>query len=101
MGVLAACLPTYGMLIRKAKTVSQQSRSRTRSPKPLQKNRWAKVHCPRITETDLQMSQWSKGYGQFLSVHEDRDGNLEHGRSHATDELSDESDVTIVHRLPD
>ena len=101
MGVLAACLPTYGMLIKKAKSMSQQSRSSTQSRKPLQNNQWAKIHGLETTErsgSNVRTSTWSKGWSRASQDHE-RD--LENGRSRSDEEFYDGSNAPVEYQPPD
>ena len=104
MGVLAACLPTYGMLIKKAKSMSQQSRSRTQSNKPLQNNRWVKMRGLETTErseTDVQTSHWSKAYGPWSRTSQDHEHDLEDGRSPSHDQSSESSETPADYQRPD
>ena len=103
MGVLAACLPTYGMLIKKAKSMSQQSRSSTQSRKPLQNNQWAKIRGLETTErstSNVRTSTWSKSYGPGSHMSQDHEHVLENGRSHSDEEFYEGSGTPVEYQLP-
>lgn len=102
-GVLAACLPTLGILIKKkkAKPFFQRSHSSTRSRAPLQprNNLGVKARGSRVlqhSDTDVQVSQWSKGYGRWSVASHDHD--LERRRS---DSVENDPNMTPEHRMPD
>ena len=85
------------MLIKKAKAISQWSKSTTESQKPLEANHRIKVHGSMVfgsSSKDMDKSRWSKSFGAWSGASRDREHDVEFVKSYPFDNLDDDVDFS-------